>query len=581
MQSPDPDSQKPKTVRHTLQPNEPSLQSSFTSLKSWIEDSLDLFRNDLLNLLYPLFLHTFFDLVAISSDEANEFFQMHSTDFPHKRDELNQLSSIRDPLHIRENTLAYSLRTNKYYLPLSKYAFDLFINFIEEQSLHYILKTVNQYIDIKVTLTPNTTLPGLLNHPISNTPLTLNTYLVSKETEEAILQDEQYKYDHLETFVTQLKKQRSEQTPLDTDKSLSIPTHNTPSNISSEIEKLKDLTKRVTVSKNTLPSICCYTLHNTYDQLTCSEISDNTQLIACGYQSGVIEIFSVNGTLYKLKSSSELETSDIREVIPKQKNSPTSTPVTENNSNMNNLYTSLGNKNKLIGHTGPVFGTKFFSTNKYLVSCSQDCTVRLWSLEMWICVGRYKCHSFPLWCVDVSNDNFYWCSGSADRCVSVWNIKGVVRLLVGALSDVLYVKYHPNGMYIFTGSSDQKIRMYDVLEGSIVRTYNGHKDSVTCLSVSHCGRYLLSGCKDGSVILWDINTCSIINEYLGHEKAVYSVGFCYFGNLLVSSAGDNSVRLWDKADKVCLGTYFTKGTPIYCVKFGYRNIISCVGPFTG
>jgi transcription initiation factor TFIID subunit 5 len=555
--------QQNQPTRNVIHNDLPIQDGGYTRLKSWIEDSLDLFRNELLSLLYPVFLHIFLDLIQAGKvEEAHEFFRKHRKSHAEKKDELFQIGSVSDPLHLKENPLAFAYRNNKYHIRMGKYAFDLFINFLEENSLTYILKIVNQYLDIRVYvgIKKDEQVQGILgaeNMTENDVSIDLTTNLISKECEDSILGDDQYRYDHLEAFVQQLKKSKERE-------AVNI-IHPTPSQIVSEIEKLKDLCRRVSVNKNHLPSICCYTVHNTYEGLTCVEISNDSKILACGYKDSYIDIHSISDKpLLKLKTSTELGKSDAKS---------------------GDMFEEVGTTQRLVGHSGPVYGVKFFSTNKSLLSCSQDCTVRMWSLEMFNLVAVYKSHCFPVWSIDVSSNDFYFASGSADRQACIWSIISdkPERLLISALSDVSVVKFHPNGNYLFTGSCDYKIRMHEIQEGQTVRIFTGHVDTVTCIDVSHCGKFMVSGGKDKMVILWDISTGRCLIKFKGHEKTVYSVSFCYFGSVISSSGGDNSVRLWDRSDPkgVCLGVYYTRNTPLYCAKFGYRNIISCVGPFLG
>ena len=54
----------------------------------------------------------------------------------------------------------------------------------------------------------------------------------------------------------------------------------------------------------------------------------------------------------------------------------------------------------LVGHSGPVYGTCFDSSGKYLLSSSEDATVQLWHLERRASVVSYQGHTYPVW--DVS-----------------------------------------------------------------------------------------------------------------------------------------------------------------------------------
>lgn len=54
------------------------------------------------------------------------------------------------------------------------------------------------------------------------------------------------------------------------------------------------------------------------------------------------------------------------------------------------------------------------------------------------------------------------------------------------------VKFHPNGQYISTGSSDKTCRVWDVLSGKTVRLFTGHARAVSDICFSPDGRYFIS-----------------------------------------------------------------------------------------
>lgn len=51
----------------------------------------------------------------------------------------------------------------------------------------------------------------------------------------------------------------------------------------------------------------------------------------------------------------------------------------------------------LVGHSGPVYGTSFSTNEKFLISGSEDNTVRLWDLEKVTSVVSYLGHAYPVW----------------------------------------------------------------------------------------------------------------------------------------------------------------------------------------
>ena len=92
----------------------------------------------------------------------------------------------------------------------------------------------------------------------------------------------------------------------------------------------------------------------------------------------------------------------------------------------------------LVGHAGPVFAVSISLDEKFLISGSQDCTIRRWSLQTRSCLVVYHGHQFPVWDVKFAPLGYYFASCSNDRTANVWNMKQhtPVRIFAGHMSDV-------------------------------------------------------------------------------------------------------------------------------------------------
>ena len=90
----------------------------------------------------------------------------------------------------------------------------------------------------------------------------------------------------------------------------------------------------------------------------------------------------------------------------------------------------------------------------FLISCSRDQTISVWSMELEICLAAYKSHRFPIWDVKWCGVGHYFASASNDCTARVWAMDEAQprRVMVGHLADVDCVAWHPNTNYIATGS---------------------------------------------------------------------------------------------------------------------------------
>lgn len=107
--------------------------------------------------------------------------------------------------------------------------------------------------------------------------------------------------------------------------------------------------------------------------------------------------------------------------------------------------------------------------------------------------------------------------------------------------------FHPNSLYLATGSSDRTCRLWDVQKGHCVRVFVGHRASVQIVKVSPDGRYLASASDDGLIILWSLASGARVKTFWGHQAPINSLSFSMESAVLISGASDETVRVWDVA----------------------------------
>lgn len=113
----------------------------------------------------------------------------------------------------------------------------------------------------------------------------------------------------------------------------------------------------------------------------------------------------------------------------------------------------------LRGHFGPVQDLKFIPNSQLIISCSQDCTARLWDLVIGKNIFVYTGHLYPIWSIDSSPLELYFITGSKDTTARLWSYERLspVRIFVGHTLSVDIVKFHPNASYVATGSCDKTV----------------------------------------------------------------------------------------------------------------------------
>ncbi|KAI0463830.1 hypothetical protein LJB42_002837 [Komagataella kurtzmanii] len=617
-----------------------TIKRGYSILKSWCESSLDFYRPELEKFLYPVFVHCYLDLIARGyPSHAREFYDKFSKDHSVLHEyEISKLGGISLKEHLQENDVAKIFRSHKFKVLIGRTTFNLLLYFLNENDAvggGVVLRLINQYIEPVITTeaiaveregelnlsegivelhTLNNTSIGGEQREISSVdafnkkPVKLGKLQVdpeySKELEaELKLKDEQEQAAQKKVSTTLLEEYREnfKVDPNDENNpskdTLPLPLKSAQ-DLRNDIAMIQDSRAKIKLSaaQASLPSVCMYTFHNTNNDLTCLKFNDDSTMVASGFQDSFIKLWSIDG-------------SPLRSLL---KNDPYN--------QQNNDGVAVKGSRRLVGHSGAVYGVDFSPDNRYLISCSEDKTVRLWSLDTYTCLVSYKGHSSSVWDVKFSPMGHYFATASHDQTARLWSCDHIypLRIFAGHLNDVDCVEFHPNSTYLFTGSSDKTARMWDIARGECVRVFMGHSGAINCLAVSPDGRWLASAGEDSVVCLWDISTGRRIKAMRGHGRSsIYSLAFSREGTVLVSTGADNSVRVWDVkkntnspsaqpepindvtaqgiqkktedlrrrkeivATNDHMSVYFTKKTPVYTVHFTRRNLCLAGGVFGG
>nr|XP_011459607.1 PREDICTED: transcription initiation factor TFIID subunit 5 isoform X2 [Fragaria vesca subsp. vesca] len=598
-------------------------QDEYARLRSWTYTSLDLYRHELLRVLYPVFIHCFMDLVAKGHiQEARTFFNSFREDHEmmHLRD-LQKLEGVLSPSHLEEMEFAHSLRQSKVNIKICQYSYELLLQFLHKSQSTTMLGIINEHINFQVSPGQPSSITddaeavtlmggsqesanqinqkeihwGLLEDSLEERlekvgGMALDSERAEGETKEGEGDENKKKSIEGGKQGASIKKQkkdkavsatmksaRPEATPVPTaprvKPELTLPV------IPTEVEQsiLEDLRNRVQLSSAALPSVSFYTFINTHNGLNCSSISHDGSLVAGGFSDSSLKVWD----MAKIGQQSV-------GYLQGENGTASSEQVAGSNGGKR-PYTLFQ------GHSGPVYSATFNPLGDFILSSSADSTIRLWSTNLNANLVCYKGHNYPVWDVQFSPVGHYFASASHDRTARIWSMDRIqpLRIMAGHLSDVDCVQWHSNCNYIATGSSDKTVRLWDVQSGECVRIFIGHRSMILSLAMSPDGRYMASGDEDGSIMMWDLSTGRCVTPLMGHTSCVWTLAFSGEGSLLASGSADCTVKLWDitastklpKAEEKSgsasrlrsLKTLPTKSTPVYSLRFSRRNLLFAAG----
>ena len=261
----------------------------------------------------------------------------------------------------------------------------------------------------------------------------------------------------------------------------------------------------------------------------------------------------------------------------------------------------------LEAHTGAVMAVDIVGDGKFILSASQDKTVKLWNLEKAKCLRTFTGHTDRVNVVKSIADSRFAASGSDDKTIRLWDIESgeCVKILEGHNGEVYdlvilraghqilstgkdkslrlwdvhngkclknmggsdwYSQEHTDEIYAigvssdsnraYTASGDRTLKIWDLQAGKSIATLKGHRYEVNTLAASSDDWILASGGEDKLIYLWNIDSQQNINVLKGHKDAVHALTIAKHSQYIVSGGGENdkSLKLWHVDSGRCLRT---------------------------
>lgn len=201
---------------------------------------------------------------------------------------------------------------------------------------------------------------------------------------------------------------------------------------------------------------------------------------------------------------------------------------------------------EFVGHKAPVTAIQLLEDG-YLMSSSQDCTVKLWDMDRGDCFDTFRL-SGPIECFQVVDD------------IAVVAAKG------GHFNSTLFALDHHTGQRVRTYENPHWIKSllfdgqrlitghyfpyvvksWDMSTGLCHYELSGHSGAVACMQFQDAtGKSLVTCAKEDSIHLWSTDTRSCL-RVLDSQKHVSGIQ-CANQHIISWSEQHGKVQLWQKS----------------------------------
>ncbi|XP_072549538.1 transducin beta-like protein 3 [Salminus brasiliensis] len=227
----------------------------------------------------------------------------------------------------------------------------------------------------------------------------------------------------------------------------------------------------------------------------------------------------------------------------------------------------------LYGHTDTVLSLDVFRKCSMFASCAKDKSVRVWRMDPETghvhCVAQGHGHSNAVGSVSCSRlKKAFLVSGSQDCTVKMWDLPEnlpaageepaqlAARITEKAHDkDVNSVVVSPNDKLFASGSQDRTAKLWSLTDMSLLGVFRGHRRGIWCVQFSPVDQVLATASADGSIKLWGLHDFSCLKTFEGHDASVLKIIFVSRGTQLISGGSDGLVKLWTIKTNECVKTF--------------------------
>lgn len=145
------------------------------------------------------------------------------------------------------------------------------------------------------------------------------------------------------------------------------------------------------------------------------------------------------------------------------------------------------------------------------------------------------------------------------------------------------IQFLNTSQYLVSGGKDGAIKVWDTMNGTVTKSFEGFQGSVCELAVSPDNSFLVAGLTSRNLSVWDLNSGQMLRVLSGHQQKVCAVDISKStGQYIVSAAAnDYAIKIWDFHHDYALNSIVFSFSNCNDLCFAANDRVICTGHADG
>lgn len=213
-------------------------------------------------------------------------------------------------------------------------------------------------------------------------------------------------------------------------------------------------------------------------------------------------------------------------------------------------------------HDSPLIACRFEPQGRYAFSSAEDQSLQRWKLADGA-KTVLKAHDSWVFALAASHDGSSIVSGGGDGRLIWWPVAGEapqpLRTIDAHGGWVRALATSPDGQFLASGGNDHVVKLWNMADGALIRSFAGHAGHVYSLAFHPTGTWLLSGDLKGLIHQWDVATGTLMRTF--DAKALWS----YNGGQMVDFGGVRGLAVSPDSKYLAAGGLNNASNPLGAV----------------